>query len=96
MEAFEALNIATINVASVGLMATGGLLWAFDISSLEDVRRRVRTTKMNLATDPDDKDAEKEIEEWFSSVLARKEFKALRGEKGIEDGEAKKEGEKKS
>ena len=28
-------------------------------------------------------DAEEEIEEWFATVLARKEFKALRGEKGI-------------
>jgi hypothetical protein len=82
MEAFEALNIATVNVFSVGMMATGGFLWAFDIASLDDMRSKVRT---NLGVDPirTDKDAEDEIEEWFASVLARKEFKALRGEKGI-------------
>jgi hypothetical protein len=82
MEAFEALNIATVNVFSVGIMATGGLLWAFDIASLDDMRSKVRT---NLGVDPirTDQDAEQEIEEWFASVLARKEFKALRGEKGI-------------
>jgi len=84
MEAFEALNIATINVFSVGMMATGGLLWALDISSLDDMKRKVRT---NIGVDPNrtDQDAEKEIEEWFASVLARKEFKALRGEHGIKD-----------
>jgi hypothetical protein len=92
MEAFEALNIATVNVFSVGMMVTGGLLWAFDIASLDDMRSKVRT---NLGVDPirTDQDAEAEIEEWFATVLARKEFKALRGEKGIktkEDDDKKK------
>lgn len=79
MEAFEALNIATINVISVGMMTGGGLLWAFDIASLDDMRKKVRT---NLGVDDirKDGDAEEEIEEWFATVLARKEFKALRGE----------------
>jgi hypothetical protein len=83
MEAFEALNIATVNVFSVGMMVTGGMLWAFDISSLEDMRSKVRT---NLGVDRirTDQDAEEEIEEFFASVLARKEFKALRGEMGSE------------
>ncbi len=82
MEAFEALNIATVNVFSVGIMVTGGLLWAFDIASVDEMRSKVRT---NLGVDPIriDQDAEEEIEEWFASVLARKEFKALRGEKSI-------------
>lgn len=92
MEAFEALNIATVNVFSVGMMVTGGLLWAFDIASLDDMRSKVRT---NLGVDPirTDQDAEAEIEEWFAAVLARKEFKTLRGEKGIktkEDDDKKK------
>lgn len=93
MEAFEALNIATINVLSVGMMSAGGLLWAFDISSLDDMRRKVRT---NLGVDSIrvDQDAEQEIEEWFASVLARKEFKALRGDKGIKDVEVTKREDK--
>jgi hypothetical protein len=90
MEAFEALNIATINVVSVGMMAAGGLLWAFDIASVDDMRRKVRTN-LGVDTNRTDQDAEKEIEEWFASVLARKEFKALRGEKGIKDVEKKDE-----
>lgn len=96
-EALEALNIATINVFSVGIMATGGFLWAFDISSLDDIRQKVRR---NMGGNPEgtDEDAEKEIEEWFGSVLARKEFKALRGEKGIKtkEEEEAEEDEKKS
>ncbi|KAE8443448.1 hypothetical protein EG329_001845 [Mollisiaceae sp. DMI_Dod_QoI] len=95
MEAFEALNIATINVFSIGMMVSGGLLWAFDISSLEDMRKKVRT---NLGVDPirTDEDAEQEIEEWFATVLARKEFKALRAEKKIKDQEEVKDQEKKA
>ncbi|KAF4632496.1 hypothetical protein G7Y89_g5624 [Cudoniella acicularis] len=85
MEAFEALNIATINVLSVGMMASGGLLWAFDISSLDDMRQKVRT-KMGAPGSLEDKDAEEEIEEWFATVLSRKEFKHLKGkEKELKD-----------
>lgn len=79
MEAFEALNIATINVFSIGMMLSGGLLWAFDIASLDDMRRRVR---INMGVNPsgEDKEAEEQMEEWFATVLARKEFKHLKGE----------------
>ncbi|EPE24276.1 hypothetical protein GLAREA_08127 [Glarea lozoyensis ATCC 20868] len=78
MEAFEALNIATINVLSAGIMTTGGLIWAFDISSLEDMRSKVRKT-MGGNGSAEDQAAEEELEEWFASVLSRKEFKHLRG-----------------
>lgn len=70
MEAFEALNIATINVASVGLMLTGGLLYAFDISSLDDMKRNVRT-RIGVDVERSDQEVEKEIEEWFATVLER-------------------------
>jgi hypothetical protein len=72
------------------VMVRGGLSWAFDISSLDDMRQKVRT---NMGVDPirKDEDAEKEIEEWMASVLARKEFKALRAEKGIKDDDEVKE-----
>ena len=42
MEAFDALTVATANVLSVGMMTAGGALWAFDISSLEDMRSKIR------------------------------------------------------
>lgn len=68
MEAVEALNIATINVLSVGMMLSGGLIYAFDISSLDDMRRLVRA---NMGVDGfrTDEDAEKEIEDWVSKTL---------------------------
>ncbi|TVY81412.1 hypothetical protein LSUE1_G002397 [Lachnellula suecica] len=94
MEAFEALNIATINVLSIGMMASGGLLWAFDISSLDDMRRKVRTN-MGVDASRDDKEAEEEIEEWFATVLSRKEFKHLKGT-SKDSKESKDEEEKKS
>lgn len=84
MEAFEALNLATLNVFSVGMMAAGGALWAFDISSLEDMRKMVRTN-MGMDEVPRDQESEEEIEEWVASILSRKEFKALRGDKGVSD-----------
>lgn len=97
MEAFEALNIATINVLSVGMMATGGLLWALDISSMDDMRRKVRSNRV-VRAGSDDKEAEKEIEELVATLLARKEFKVLLGqekerEKGKEQQGQSKDGE---
>jgi len=76
MEAFEALNIATVNVLSISMMLSGGLLYAFDISSVDDMRRAVRS---RIGVDGNrtdgmrtDQDVEEEIEEWFATVLERK------------------------
>jgi len=77
MEAFEALNIATINVFSVGMMLTGGLLYAFDISSLDDMRRNVRS-RIGVDVSRTDQDEEEEIEEWFATVLERKEMRSIK------------------
>lgn len=87
MEAFEALNIATINVASVAMMLTGGLLWAFDISSLEDARVKFRG---GLGFDGSGKgvaEAEEEFEEWLATTLERRDRKQKNSER--EDGEKK-------
>jgi hypothetical protein len=74
MEAFEALTIATVNVFSLSIMFTGGMLWAFDISSLEDMRRKLRG---GLGRDGEGREnaAEEEMEEWLATVLARKDEK---------------------
>ncbi|KAF2476398.1 uncharacterized protein BDR25DRAFT_300417 [Lindgomyces ingoldianus] len=42
MDAMQALNLATLNVFSVGIMVTGGTLWAFDISSLGEMQAALR------------------------------------------------------
>ncbi|KAI9675081.1 MAG: hypothetical protein M1817_001488 [Caeruleum heppii] len=75
LEAFEALNIATINVTSFMVMVTGGLLWAFDISGMADLRRKVRGAIGTGVGERSEQDAEEEMEEWLATVLARKEMK---------------------
>ncbi|KAI9879212.1 MAG: hypothetical protein M1830_009213 [Pleopsidium flavum] len=71
-EALEALSLATLNVASLAMMVTGGVLWACDISSMEELRRGVRG---GLGVDGSGRREEEEMEEWVVSVLARKEEK---------------------
>jgi hypothetical protein len=75
LEAFEALNVATINVLSTTMMAAGGLLWAFDISSLEDMRVKIRGGLGIDGVEGRESRADEEMEEWLASVLARKEQK---------------------
>ncbi|KAI9829404.1 MAG: hypothetical protein M1819_006341 [Sarea resinae] len=75
IEAFEALNIATINVFSFAMMGVGGLCWKFDIGSLEDLKRRVRGGLGVDGSGKSEQEAEEEIEEWLVSVLARKDDK---------------------
>lgn len=86
MEALEALNIATINVLSLGMMTVGGLLYAFDISSVEDLRRNVQRS-LGVDGIRTDQEAEEEIEELFNSILDRKLRKEKRGKetKGKEE-----------
>ncbi|KAG9230861.1 hypothetical protein BJ875DRAFT_138833 [Amylocarpus encephaloides] len=89
LEAFEALNVATVNVVSSAIMVSGGLLWAFDISSVDDMRKKVRR-RMGAAGSDEDKGAEEEIEEWVASILSRKEFKHLKSMERTKDEEEKK------
>lgn len=74
VEAFEALSLATINVASISMMAAGGALWAFDISTLDDMRQKIRTS-LGVEGEGRDSAADQEMEEWLATVLARKEQK---------------------
>jgi hypothetical protein len=41
-DAIQALNLATMNCVSVGIMALGGILWTFDISSLREAQASLR------------------------------------------------------
>jgi hypothetical protein len=75
MEAVEALNIATINVLSLAMMSTGGLVWYFDIKSMDDARRKLRGGLGVDGSGRDEKQAEEEFEEWMATVLSRKDAK---------------------
>ncbi|KAF1974366.1 hypothetical protein BU23DRAFT_461741 [Bimuria novae-zelandiae CBS 107.79] len=41
-EAVQALNLATMNCVSLGTMALGGTMWAFDIANLKEAQARLR------------------------------------------------------
>ena len=75
LEAFEALNIATINVTSIMMMVTGGFLWAFDISTLEELRGKLRGGLGVDGSGRGETDIEEELEEWPAIVLESKKEK---------------------
>lgn len=85
-DAFEALSLATLNVCSFAMMATGGVLYALDINSVEDMRRYVKKG-MGTGTVRDE-EVEREVEEWVvDNIMIGGE---VRG--GAEEGEGEREG----
>jgi hypothetical protein len=94
LEAFEALNIATINVLSLATLSTGAALWYLDINSMEDARRKLRGGLGVDGTGRDEKQAEEEFEEWMASVLSRKEGREKGRREGGEGGERERERER--
>ncbi|GFF31586.1 hypothetical protein IFM61606_00344 [Aspergillus udagawae] len=89
-DAFEALSLATLNVCSFAMMATGGVLYALDINSVEDMRRYVKK-EMGTGTVRDE-EVEREVEEWVTKVLGEKFGVELKKEKE-ETANAEKKGE---
>ncbi|OAX83644.1 hypothetical protein ACJ72_01993 [Emergomyces africanus] len=79
LEALEALNIATINVASVAMIGVGAGMYAFDINTMEDLRRKVRGGLGIDGTGRSEQDVEEELEEWVVSVMGRKAEKEKKG-----------------
>ncbi|KAL3470982.1 hypothetical protein BJX99DRAFT_250819 [Aspergillus californicus] len=75
-EAFEALHLATINVLSFGMMASGGTLYAMDINGVEDMRAYVKKGMLSGAAGAEltdaDKEVEKDVEEWIGKYLGKK------------------------
>ncbi|KAJ4298578.1 hypothetical protein N0V88_003608 [Collariella sp. IMI 366227] len=96
MVAVEALNLATLNTLSFFIMAAGGLKWAFDISTVDDLRKWTRrslegvpvgTTAAGAAAD---EEAEQEVVEWVAKTLGldlEQEQKAAGNGNGSGDGE---------
>lgn len=66
--ALEALGLATLNTVSFAVMAAGGVSYAFDISSVEDLRRYARV-RMYGVEGRQDEQAEKEMEEWAVKIM---------------------------
>lgn len=55
-------------------MGTAGVLYAFDISSLADIRTKVRR-HMGMNPTGSEKDLEEDIEKWFATMLESKDKK---------------------
>lgn len=56
-------------------MVTGGALWAFDISNMDELRRKIRGGLGVDGSGRSEQEAEEDMEEWLATVLARKEDK---------------------
>lgn len=78
-DAFEALSLATLNVCSFAMMATGGVMYALDVNGFEDMRRYVKK-EMGTGTVRDE-EVEREVEEWVAKVLGEKFGVELKKEK---------------
>ncbi|TPX13970.1 uncharacterized protein E0L32_005670 [Thyridium curvatum] len=78
--ALEALNLATLSVLSWGIMMTGGLAFAFDVSSAEEMRARARAQLLGMGPDGDgsgkapqtEEEAEREVQEFLAKVYFRR------------------------
>jgi hypothetical protein len=77
LEALEALSVATINASSFGIMMTGGAFWAFDISSIAELRRRTRDhLNYEKSIEAEEKQASSVTqEEWMYNVLVDEDKK---------------------
>jgi hypothetical protein len=67
--AVQAFGLATLNVMSFAVFITGGLSWAFDLSSVSELRQRTRAalSKPGLVN-PED---EKELEAMMDSLMTK-------------------------
>ncbi|KAJ5357495.1 hypothetical protein N7541_004653 [Penicillium brevicompactum] len=83
MDAFEALNLATLNVLSFGMMAGGAAGYALNINNIDDMRKFVRAGLQGGSDTPvkSDEELEEEVTEWVSKVLGDKFEKQLEKEK---------------
>ncbi|KAJ6031399.1 hypothetical protein N7540_002131 [Penicillium herquei] len=82
-EAFEALNLATINVLSFGMMTTGAAMYALDINSLDDARRFMSVAMQGGIdeTGKSDEQLEAEVTEWVTNLLGDRFQKQLEKER---------------
>ena len=84
-EAAEALGLATLNVGSVAFMLGAGALWAFDISSREELRIKLRR-RMSLdaaemvgkgeESEDGQEEQKEDLEIWFEVMSARLQGKS--------------------
>ncbi|KAK4102130.1 hypothetical protein N658DRAFT_352739 [Parathielavia hyrcaniae] len=87
--AVEALNLATLNTLTFAVAAVGGVAWAFDISTLEELRRITRRSIVEAGGEADE-EAEREVVEWVAKTFGIEERKG--GEEREGEGDEGKRG----
>lgn len=87
-EALEALNLASINVLSFGMMSSGAALYALNINTLDDARRIMRAGLEGGSPSKSDEELEQDVTEWVSSVLGERFQKQLEKERAKKQFEA--------
>ena len=94
-EALEALNLASLHVISWAVLCTGGVLFAFDIGSLDEMRQRIRGGLGVDGSGRSEEEVEEEWEEWLAGVVERRRRKEerRRREKEGKGGEGEEEEE---
>lgn len=88
----HALGLATLNVSSFAVLLTGGLSWAFDLSSIDELRTRTKAALQRPGGEvsPDD---EKEFEQMIDNLMAKLGMDKVSSKDG-EDGNQKTPAEK--
>jgi hypothetical protein len=87
-DAIQALNLATMNCASVGIMAVGGIMWTFDVANLREAQASLRS-RLNYDSIYRSED---DIPRNFSELIAASgEMRNVEEEKKEGDGEEKKQ-----
>lgn len=67
--AAQALGLATLNVMSFGVLLVGGISWAYDLSSIEELQQRTRAvTRRPGAIYPEE---EKAMEEMMEDLMGK-------------------------
>lgn len=70
--AAQAFGLATLNVTSFGILLTGGLAWAFDLCSMDELKERTQTALYRPAGQGMMNEAdEKEMEEMLESMMKK-------------------------
>jgi hypothetical protein len=75
-DALQALNLATMNCLSLGIMGVGGAFWAFDISGLQEMRTALRGRLGYGSFDIPDADDPEPAAESLETTIARKREEA--------------------
>ncbi|KAL7938229.1 hypothetical protein V8C35DRAFT_291306 [Trichoderma chlorosporum] len=66
----HALGLATLSVSSFAVLLTGGLSWAFDLSSVEELRTKTRAALQRPGGEVSPED-EKEFEQMMDNLMAK-------------------------